>query len=67
MITASIDPLVTKHLPDVDDMTDDPHREALGLRAALCAAALEIRAIDPAAAAQFLVEERAIARSMIAP
>jgi hypothetical protein len=67
MITAGIDPLVAKHVPDADDMSDDPYREALCLRAALCAAALEIRAIDPAAAAQLLAEERAVARSMIAP
>ena len=67
MITANIDPLVAKHLPDPDDMSDDPDLEALCLRAALCAAALEIRAVDPEAADRFLAEERLIARLMMTP
>ena len=67
MVAASINPFVAKHLPDADDMSDDSYKRALYFRAALCAAALEIRAIDPAAADQFLEEERCIARSMIAP
>lgn len=65
MITASIDPVVAKHLPD--DMPDDPYKQALCLRAALCAAALKIRPFDSAAADQLLNEERVIARSTIAP
>ena len=67
MIAASISPFVAKHLPGTDDLSDDPYKRALCFRAALCAAALEIRAIDPAAADQFLEQERSIARSMIAP
>jgi hypothetical protein len=57
--------MITASIPD--DMSDDPYGEALCLRAALCAASLEVRAVDPAAADQFLNEERALARSMPAP
>jgi len=62
MITASIDPA-----GDPDNTPADPYGEALCLRAALCAASLEVRAVDPAAADQFLNEERVLARSMPAP
>ena len=67
MITPSTNPAVARHLRDSDDMSDDAHGEALCLRAALCAAVLEIRPFDSAAADQLLNEERVIARSMIAP
>ena len=64
MIAVHLDPIVAKHLADTDHLADDPYRTALCLRAALCAAALEIRAIDPAAADQFLKDERGIAQSI---
>ena len=64
MIAISLDPIVAKHLADTDDLPDDPYRQALCLRAALCAAAVEIRAVDPAAADQFLKDERAFAHSI---
>jgi hypothetical protein len=55
---------VAKHLTETDDLSD-PYRTALCLRAALCAAALEIRSVDPAAAERFLKAERSIAQSII--
>ena len=67
MIAVSLDPIVAKHLADTDDLSDDPYKTTLCLRAALCAAALEIRAVDPAAADQFLRDERAIAHSITQP
>ena len=67
MIAVSLDPIVAKHLADTDDLSGDCHKKTLCLRAALCAAALEIRAVDPAAADQFLKDERAIAHSITQP
>ena len=67
MIAVSHDPIVAKHLADTNDLSDDPYKKTLCLRAALCAAALEIRAGDPAAADQFLKDERAIAHSITQP
>ena len=67
MIAVSLDPIVAKHLADRDDWSDDAYKRALCLRAALCAAALEVRAVDPAAADQFLRDERAIAHSITQP
>ena len=65
MAAISLDPIVAKHLANLGDVSADPHKKVLCLRAALCAAALEIRAVDPAAAEQFLREERAIADAII--
>ena len=67
MIAISLDPIVAKHLADTDNVSADPYKRRLCLRAALCAAALEMRAVDPAAAEQFLRDERAIAHSITPP
>ena len=68
MIAVNLDPIVAKHLAvDTNDSSDDLYKKALCLRAALCAAALEIRAVDPAAADRFLKDERAIAHSLTQP
>jgi len=65
MISGKIDPAVAKHLRDTATMVGDPYREALSLRAALCAAAVEIRPVDPDVADQLLREERALADAML--
>jgi len=45
MISGRVDPAVAKHLRDAASMVGDPYREALSLRAALCAAAVAIESI----------------------
>jgi|RhiMetdeSRZDD1v2_1073273.scaffolds.fasta_scaffold500882_1 hypothetical protein len=67
MIAGRVDPAVAKHLRDAANMLGDPYREALSLRAALCAAAVEMRQVDPDAADQLLREERALADAMTTP
>jgi hypothetical protein len=68
MIAESIDPAIEEYLRecllDTDEVSDDPYKRTLCLRAALCAASLEVRASNSVGADQLLKAERALAGAM---